>query len=151
MQQTLSENETFIGEIEGPTGEPTQLIRTDDGAAVREGWEDPHEGMQWQWTGYESEKTAFLHFGLVFLSGGSISRPEGGGSRFVPTELLKHGQPAIAAWLRTRGASGAEVSASRVAERMGVTDETVNNYFSRFRRDLSEQIDAAPDGSGVDT
>lgn len=125
-QDTLNADETAIAELT----DGTTLIKHDDGGgSVRFeiDIDDPDEPDYYEQS-YESLKDAQLAFGL-WLRCGPFIAPESG--RSIPVEVATDGQAAIASYLLV--GRGTTSPRRYVAEKMGVTEQTVSNYANRVR------------------
>jgi hypothetical protein len=111
---------------------------TDDGCRLMQIYQGNNEGdwifypdedrYGWAMT-FQSEKDARLMFGLWLRTGG-FSTGESP-SQYVPVEIVREGRDAVAAYLLV--GTGVKNSRVFVAQKLGVTDQTVSNYANRVR------------------
>lgn len=135
-QDTLDASEEVVAEL----SDGTRLVRFEDsGGAVLEAWDDPDTDAEIDYhrTDYDRYKNALLHFALWFRTDG-FKRPERSSYEFVPTEVVAEGKDCVAAWIFLNGGSGFPGSRRVVADKLGITENTVSRYLSRVRSDVLE-------------
>lgn len=100
----------------------------DDPGRVRIHTQEPVEDrIEYTDMAFDTFRMARLAFGL-WETCGPFNQPEGSA---IPVEVATTGQAAIGAFLRL--GNGYPKSRAYVAEKMGVTEQTVSNYCNRMR------------------
>lgn len=121
-QDTLGDDETVRGEL----SDGTLLIETEDSGIVR-----PPAGVGRQEQEFGRYSDAALFFGLWLEAGGWSDAYPTSGDRQIPIEVVAAGKDAVAAYIRV--GTGVVQSASRAADLLDVTEQTVYNYCNRVR------------------
>lgn len=130
---TLDEGEDVV--VEATDG--TRLVRrADGGGTVLERYDDPDFGEIDERVDWDEYADAELHMAL-WVAADRFDRPERSSTRFVPTDLVALGTPYVSAWLYLNGCYGTPGSRQAVADRLDVTQGTVNRHLSQVRETVT--------------
>lgn len=116
---TYDREEVHLSEIDSKPGR-VRILSIDE--------IDGEERVQSTDMTFEEFRTARLAFGL-WVECGPFHQPESSNS--VPVEVAAAGKAYLAAYLRI--GNGYPLARSAVADKIGVTDQTVSNYCNRVR------------------
>jgi len=128
VARTADEQVWLISDIEQAEDEiPLDQLDAEAGRLRIHGYEPVDEEIQYTDMVFDQFSMARLAYGL-WERCGPFSQPEG---QAIPIEVATDGQDSIAAYLRV--GNGYPNSRGYVAEKMGVTEQTVSNYCNRVR------------------
>ena len=128
-QDTLSDDETAVAQLPEDQWSATLIRHDDGGGTVRlEMAPDHPDEPTYHTHEFDRYDAARLAFGL-WAECGPYQIPESGNA--LPVTVAVSGQAAIAAYLLV--GRGRQRSRAYVAQKMGVTEQTVSNYAREIR------------------